>query len=1168
MSLSTSWTLYFDTQARMRGRASYAEQRVQAQPTQPGELFRAEVEGEGGPFIVSIHESGEPEDAHCTCPAFAEGNYCEHLWAALLHLEHHGGALAAEVEPSADEGQRLPKARRRTGDRTETRRGEPEWMSRLNLVRTGTWSGNASEEPLAIDFMQVCYVVDPELCRQRQQLVIELYQRRLGAQGWSRLKRLKLEANGAADLPEPVDRELCSLLIGADWVARQNGVQRNVGAGEYVDIYDTPRTRSTYAVSKSAWWMMLRRFIDTGRCFIAHEHGEEPLLLDDEPHLGPWVLWLVGERTEIGLEVTVELRRGDQRMSIDRPNLVLGGAEDQGIVIYDGKAARFDDRNALRWVTHFRDDVRKYGEVRPIIVPEEDIDRFIDRLYLLADLPEIDFPEGVGRGEQHVELTPHMELTSPPPGSSRKLLSAQVWFEYGPHRVQPGQRGRFVVLSTPGVEQAAYATALPMEGNNEEATPVETGPLIRRDLHREQQLYASLLRAGFHPGAGSESDRLLISVKRMPVVVSQLLAQGWQIVADQRVLRRASAPKLTISSGIDWFELRGSVTYETETGVHTVDLPRILQAVRAGHTTVKLDDGSEGLLPQEWLAEHGLLTAMGRLHDDHLRFRSSQAALLDALLSRQEQVDIDTTFAAAREKLRRFDGIQPLQPAPTFQGTLRPYQCDGLGWFAFLRWFGMGGILADDMGLGKTIQILAMLDARYNGGEAPGSESRIGGAPNAEATDAQRGHRPTLIVVPRSVIFNWIDEAQRFAPRLRVQAYTGGDRHNLRDTFADHDVIVTSYGLLRRDIDELRKFHFDYVVLDEAQAIKNPQSQSAKAARLLQADHRLALTGTPVENHIGDLWSIFEFLNPGMLGSSTRFAELVRHGLSGGGAAARQTVTDINVGTQIARALRPFILRRTKKQVLKELPEKTEQTIHCQMDSRQRAVYDELRAYFRQTLLTQFSRVGGDTPLAEAGGSGSPMLVLEALLRLRQAACHPALIDPKHNHLPSAKMEVLLDRLSDLVDEGHKALVFSQFTSMLSLVRQELDARGIRYAYLDGQTRKRKQVVDRFQNDPDCPIFLISLKAGGFGLNLTAAEYVFILDPWWNPAVEAQAIDRTHRIGQTRHVFAYRLICQDTVEQRILELQQRKKRLADALIGGQENLLRNLTRDDLERLLS
>src|SRR5690606_18596366 len=229
--------------------------------------------------------------------------------------------------------------------------------------------------------------------------------------------------------------------------------------------------------------------------------GEEPLLLDDEPHLGPWVLWLVGERTEIGLEVTVELRRGDQRMSIDRPNLVLGGAEDQGIVIYDGKAARFDDRNALRWVTHFRDDVRKYGEVRPIIVPEEDIDRFIDRLYLLADLPEIDFPEGVGRGEQHVELTPHMELTSPPPGSSRKLLSAQVWFEYGPPRVQPGRRGRLVVLSRRGVEQAAYAAALPMEGNNEEATPVETGPLIRRDLHREQQLYASLLRAGFHPGA-------------------------------------------------------------------------------------------------------------------------------------------------------------------------------------------------------------------------------------------------------------------------------------------------------------------------------------------------------------------------------------------------------------------------------------------------------------------------------------------------------------------------------------------------------------------------------------------------------------------------------------------------------------------------------------------
>jgi SNF2 family DNA or RNA helicase len=395
---------------------------------------------------------------------------------------------------------------------------------------------------------------------------------------------------------------------------------------------------------------------------------------------------------------------------------------------------------------------------------------------------------------------------------------------------------------------------------------------------------------------------------------------------------------------------------------------------------------------------------------------------------------------------------------------------------------------------------------------------------------------------------------------------------------------------MRRDVDELRKTPFHYVVLDEAQAIKNPGSQVAKAARLLRAEHNLALTGTPVENHMGDLWSIFEFLNPGMLGSSTHFSQIIKsavqesrggrgngHAPAGRDAAVAvdaeapaeedaavlgpRTLQSTEVAAQLGRALRPFVLRRTKKQVLADLPEKTEQTILCEMEPAQRQVYDQLLRHYRGTLLAQA------TPSGMSGGSS--MLVLEALLRLRQAACHPGLIDPQRVGEPSAKLEALLEDVTELIEEGHKALVFSQFTSFLSIVRQRLDAAGIVYEYLDGQTRHRKQRVQRFQNDPDCPLFLISLKAGGLGLNLTAAEYVFILDPWWNPAVENQAIDRAHRIGQTRHVFAYRMICQDTVEQRIAELQERKRQLADAILGEQpESLLQSLTREDLERLLS
>jgi SNF2 family DNA or RNA helicase len=691
-------------------------------------------------------------------------------------------------------------------------------------------------------------------------------------------------------------------------------------------------------------------------------------------------------------------------------------------------------------------------------------------------------------------------------------------------------------------DEAEYATS-------EDGSPL----MIRREVEAERKCLGILASLGFRHQPNHGADTLLLPVTLMPAAVGALLDRGWRVSADQRIVHHAGPPRLSITSGMDWFELHGHVTFDTADGPQSVSLPELLAAARSGKNMIELGNGSTGLLPQAWLDQHGLLTAIGKSHGDHLRFRSGQAALLDALLDGQDLVSIDDRFAEARQQIRHFDGILPETPASTFKGQLRHYQAEGLGWMHFLNRFTMGGVLADDMGLGKTVQVLAMLDRHY-------TEQRESGAT----------HRPSLIVAPRSVVFNWLDEAAKFAPSLRLQAYTGTDREALRNAFVDHDIIITSFGLMRRDIDELREHVFEYVVLDEAQAIKNPSSQAAKAARVLEANHRLALTGTPVENHLGDLWSIFEFLNPGMLGSNTGFAKLIRstdprgrrdtNVMSPDGEVRRAPVRT-EATTQIARALKPFILRRTKQQVLTELPEKTEQTIICELEPEQRRLYDQLRLHYRDELL---SRTGAGNVM----GSGTSMVVLEALLRLRQAACHPGLIDDRRIDEPSAKMIALLERLEDLIEEGHKALVFSQFTSMLSIVRRQLDARGIAYEYLDGQTRERRKPVARFQTDPNCPLFLISLKAGGLGLNLTAAEYVFILDPWWNPAVEAQAIDRTHRIGQTQRVFAYRLIAEHTVEQRILELQDRKRELADAIVGGQENILRSLTRDDLEQLLS
>jgi superfamily II DNA or RNA helicase len=609
--------------------------------------------------------------------------------------------------------------------------------------------------------------------------------------------------------------------------------------------------------------------------------------------------------------------------------------------------------------------------------------------------------------------------------------------------------------------------------------------------------------------------------KHLPAVARVLITEGWHVEAEGRVHRAPGAVSLAVRSGIDWFELHGGIDF----GGITASLPSLLAALKRGESFVTLDDGSIGQLPETWLARSGWIAELGATERGHVRFRRSQAALLDAWLAAQPDVSFDAAFAQARQQLTTFNGIAAVEPPATFHGSLRGYQREALGWFAFLRQFGFGGVLADEMGLGKTVMVLAALDAH-----------RL----------TAKNRRPSLIVVPRSLVFNWQQEAQRFAPSLRVLDCSGPSRRELFASMGKHDLVLVTYGTLRRDIEQLKDVAFEYVILDEAQAIKNARTNSAVAVRLLQARHRLALSGTPVENHLGELWSLFEFLNPGMLGKAPVFA----------GATPR--TEDAERLAVLARGLRPFILRRTKEQVAKELPSRTEQTLYCDLESAQRAVYDELRAHYQSTLLKRVER---------DGLSRSKMYVLEALLRLRQAACHPRLIDRKAGEDVSSKFDALVPRLQELAEDGRKALVFSQFTSLLALLRPRLDETGLTYAYLDGRTKDRAARVQEFESS-GCPVFLISLKAGGVGLNLTAAEYVFLLDPWWNPAVEAQAIDRTHRIGQTRAVFAYRLIARDTVEEKVLELQATKRRLADAIVRADEGLIRQLRREDLELLLS
>jgi SNF2 family DNA or RNA helicase len=714
------------------------------------------------------------------------------------------------------------------------------------------------------------------------------------------------------------------------------------------------------------------------------------------------------------------------------------------------------------------------------------MERMVARLLVAPGTPRLNLPSNIAIRNIEVPPSPVLQVELSP--VSPTSLTAVISFEYEGVRISASDPDPTRFLS-------------------------EERALVRRDMNRERELIVHAESAGVNAGR--------IKTRILPSVVRTLTADGWIVQGDGRAFRTARASRWSVSSGIDWFELEGSIDFETA----AANMPEILLAARRGEQYVRLGDGSIGLLPEEWLERFGQFARMGDVSDGKVRFRRNQALLLDAMLAAQGHVNVDETFHRIRQELESFEGIRPPEQPVGFVGTLRDYQREGLGWMDFLGRFGLGGCLADDMGVGKTAQVLARLENR-----------------RAE------GHGPSLAVVPRSLIFNWKQEAERFTPALRVLDHTGSDRSVQQ--FDRHDLVLTTYGTLRRDIEAIREIELDYAILDEAQAIRNASTDAAKAARLLKARHRLALTGTPVENRLNDLWSIFEFLNPGMLGSGRAFDAL---------AASTRGDIESETRTALAKVLRPFILRRTKHQVARELPEKTEQTIQCELEGGQRKLYNEIRDHYRGSLL----RGKNDDELKQ-----SKIQVLEALLRLRQAACHPGLIDVKRTNDGSAKVDVLLASLSELAAEGNKALVFSQFTSLLSIVRRRLDEAKLPYEYLDGRTRDRQARVERFQNDSSCPFFLISLKAGGLGLNLTAAEYVFLLDPWWNPAVEQQAIDRAHRIGQTKPVVAYRLIAKDTVEEKVQELQKSKRDLAKALIGDENRLIAELKRDDLELLLS
>jgi superfamily II DNA or RNA helicase len=633
--------------------------------------------------------------------------------------------------------------------------------------------------------------------------------------------------------------------------------------------------------------------------------------------------------------------------------------------------------------------------------------------------------------------------------------------------------------------------------------------------------------------------------------VDTLRSQGWRVTIDEDFEWSTvdvdgwyadAADDGSESETPSWFLELGVVIEGERVNI----LPAIVAAIRAGKISrerIRLDAGPVllplpdgrrvAVAPARLQAMLDVLVELGDdkpLHEGTLPLRALDAARLEGL----EGFELDITPKIARlvERLRQ-GPISELTPPVGLNAELRDYQLHGLAWLQWLHELQLGGILADDMGLGKTVQALADLLV----------EQRAG-----------RLDRPALVVAPRSVLRNWEREAARFTPELRTTLYHGPARAAVLEHPEDWDLIITTYALLQRD-EALLRTPWHIAILDEAQAIKNPTAKVAIAARKLDARHRLCMTGTPMENNLGDLWSLMTFANPGLLGSSRQFASwyrtpIERHGL-------------VDRFTALLARISPFLLRRTKAAVLAELPPKTEVVLHAELDGPQRDLYESVR-------LTMEKRVRDE--LALRGLARSQIVVLDALLKLRQVCCHPPLtklqaaLELEH----SAKLELLMELVVELVAEGRRALVFSQFTAMLAVIERELDKRQIRWLSITGKTVHRQEIVDRFQAG-EVPILLVSLKAGGTGLNLTRADTVIHYDPWWNPAVEAQATDRAHRIGQAQPVTVYRLICEGTVEERMLALQARKAALMQGIQGGAEQRARDgfkLGASDIDALLA
>ncbi len=886
--------------------------------------------------------------------------------------------------------------------------------------------------------------------------------------------------------------------------------------GKLLDICDENSWYDTI-IKGDAGFVALSKMIQTGRCHW-RDTGSPPVQIGEERALE--LNWQRDKQDNATLQVKVA---GGGEPLLTMPPLYL-----------DSETATI---GALTDCPYSLQQLEKL--LQQPVIPAELVSEFSARL--LRNLPATPLPP-----PQQMEV---MELAGQPPRPALRL-SGETGAEGHHYHLM---RLRFLY-------QDQEIHALPFA---EVQNVVSEGRLLRiwRDPLAEDAVIERLQELGFE-GRSSQDERdlLFLSIAERSMMdaaarwhqfltdtLPQLEAEGWLVEIDDSFhmqFHQSSEWEVEIDGDSDWFDLR----FDVEINGRRQPLLPLITEVLAHYErdqlpetlTLPLGNSEYLTLPGEQIRP--VLDTLYELYDPNtldengaLRLSRFDAGRL-AELEQNSVTDLQWRGGKALRKLGKklndFQGIKTVKPPRGLRATLREYQQQGLNWLQFLREYGFGGILADDMGLGKTVQTLAHLQLEKQHG---------------------RLDKPCLIIAPTSLMSNWRREAEQFTPQLKVLILQGPERHRHFDAIDQYHLVLSTYPLLNRDEEQLLAHDYHYLILDEAQTIKNPRAKAAQVVRRIKAQHRLCLTGTPMENHLGELWALFDFLMPGFLGDAQQFKRLFRTPIEKHGDEERRQ--------RLARRAAPFMLRRTKAEVIHELPEKTEIVRSVSLGSRQAALYESIRIAMEKKVRDA---------IASKGLARSHITILDALLKLRQTCCDPALLPLKQARSvkESAKLELLMQMLPEMVEEGRRVLLFSQFTKMLGIIENQLKQTGIRYSKLTGQTRKRDEAIERFRNG-EAEVFLISLKAGGVGLNLTEADTVIHYDPWWNPAAENQATDRAYRIGQDKAVFVYKLITENSVEEKIIAMQARKQALADGVYSpGEQKEQAKLTADDLRELFA